>query len=174
MNIYSNILGSQLDQTQAPPEIKPRGTNLVFANIIKQLCSLQVFTQKYGITLTFKSSFHSDCPLFLHKLARDFFKDYDSKFKYVLFPEFTQKGNLHYHGVIWSCYELPLMQCIKRWKRKYGISKIENPINYYFCSDISNCRIKQLMLNPKENSKCWLHYILKDYNKNGLWSLTNY
>ncbi len=174
-NIY-NKLGLLLDQTQPKIKIKTNGSNLVFKNIFAKLEKVNCFTQKYGLTLTFRSSFHRDDPLYLHRLIEQEFSKYNDEFSYICFPEFTKKNNnLHYHCVIWNCYELGIITFCKRWQRKFGIYKLENPLRHYYChTHIDNiCRVKYQMLNPKPESRCWVHYILKDYG-NGLWSITNY
>lgn len=168
-------LGLLLDQTQPGNLVKANGANLIYDNILSQMEKTDCFTQKYGLTLTFKKSFHLDDPLYLHKTTDKFMSKYKNEFKYIGFPEFTKKNhNLHYHFIIWDCYELPLVTFSKRWQRKFGISKLENPIKHYYCKNKESCRIKHLLLKPKEDSKCWFHYIIKDYGINGLWSLTNY
>ncbi len=177
-NIYSDFqkrmkAGSLLDRTQ--PKFKPmsQGGRLIFTNILKKLISLESITQKYGCTLTFKSKFHGDDPLMIHRVTESFFIQYQSKFQYMVFAEFTGKGNLHYHLVAWDCYQLPFTAMIKKWRRSYGFGKPEYNIRYYYCGT-EKCSVKKLMLRPKADSKCWLHYIIKDYLKNGLWAITHY
>lgn len=175
MNILDFFqVGEVLDQTQPQKMRKPTGSNLVYLNIQNQLVLLSKVSQKYGVTLTFKKKFHYDDPLFMHRMVDTFFRDFRKKFNFVLFPEFNSSAQLHYHGVIWGCYQLPFMVMVKRWRRKYGFVKVELSLRHYFCTTIDNCSVKKYMLRPKKDSRCWLHYISKDYSKNGLWSVVNY
>ncbi len=174
-NIYSkNIAGFVLDQTQPRIRIKTRGTNIVFEHILKAMAGIQVIDQKYGITLTFNKRFHRDDPNYLHKLTKLFFVKYNQDFKYIIFSEFTKKGILHFHGVIWNCYQLPFIKMANAWTKRYGYVKKELNIRHYFCGTINNCSIKKAMLKSKEESKCWMHYIMKDYQINGLSTINNY
>ncbi len=174
MEIYSNNkVGVVLDQTQPTKCERSDGSKVVWNNILKQLIKVNNSSQKYGLTLTFRSSFNLDDPLILHRVTEEFMNKYNAKFQYIGFAEFTKRGNIHYHLVIWDCYLLPLISFCKAWQRKFGIYRLEDPIKYYYCLNIKQCNIKRIMLRPKKESKCWLHYIIKNH-PSGLWPLTNY
>ncbi len=173
--IYNKLKFDYLTKLKPNIKIKTNGYNLVYENILAKLKLVDLYSQKYGLTLTFSRGFHNDDPLFLHKLIIKEFAKWNDKFRYIGFPEFSKRNNqLHYHFIIWGCYELEIVTFCKRYQRKFGIYKLENPLRYYYCGNDSDCKVKRLMLNPKPDSLCWFHYIQKDYNKNGLWSITNY
>lgn len=176
MNIldYYKKVGLSLDQTQPPKLNKSQDSNIIFSNIIKTLLSLNTISQKYGITLTFKKKYHNVDPLKLHRDAITLLSEYNKKFKYILFPEFTQKGVLHYHGIIWDCYQLPFTRMTKKWSREMGFTKNEYEIKHYMCLTKNKCTLKETLNSLKDSTMCWYHYIQKDYGKNGLWALTNY
>ncbi len=111
------------------------------------------FSDCCGATLTLKKKFHDDDDRWLH---RHIFNDICnsrlwSDKKYMLFPEYTKQGVLHYHMIMWDVYQLEVMRCIKWWRRKYGFVKPE------------------LKLNSPVN---WIKYITKDYMKTGLWTIS--
>ena len=64
-----------------------------------------------------------------------------------MFPEFTKKGHLHYHGIVWDCTQYTFLELIKWWRREFGYAKSELKIN---------------------NLDKWSKYIIKDYNISGL------
>ncbi len=107
-----------------------------------------------GFTLTLKKKYHNDDDKWMHRQIHNGIRMsrvwYDKK--YILFPEYTKKGVLHYHGVMWDEYQTEVMRCIKWWRRKYGFAKPE------------------LKINNKNN---WIKYITKDYGNTGLWTISN-
>ncbi len=145
-------VGLLLDQAQ--PESKKCDTSNVCRNkILNRLNNIfDDYTQVYGITLTFKLKFSDYCDEVLHREIKERI-DKSTLFKqtkYVLFPEYTQKGTLHYHGIIYDCYQVEYMKCVKWWRRNYGFVKPELKIKY-----------------PKK----WIQYITKDLGKTGLYTL---
>lgn len=170
---YPKKVGEVLDQTQPPESRKSYRDQVVFTNIWLELIKQNKCTQKYGITLTFSTKWHIEDALTLHrivqtKMARS---TVCKNIKYILFPEYTAKGILHYHGIIFSCYQTPFIRFSKWWKRSFGHTKEELEIRYYLCS-INPAKCMQSSLSKAKY--CWSHYITKDYHKNGLWTLTNY
>lgn len=111
-------------------------------------------SQLSGFTLTLSKKYHNDDDYWLHcKIRSELRKSTVWKNKsYIIFPEFTKKGTLHYHGIMWNEYEADVMRCVKWWRRKYGFVKPELQIN---------------------NRKNWLKYITKDYGKVGLCIISN-
>ncbi len=155
--IYNKKLGLQLlDQTQ--PAISKMSNkdeyNPSIEVIRKELDKISKnYSQVCGFTLTFKKKYHSSCDKWLHRKVHNEIKK--SKIwkdtKYIIFCEYTKKGILHYHGIIYDSYEIQVMRCIKWWRRLYGFAKPE------------------LKLINKQN---WLTYITKDYGKTGLWTMS--
>ncbi len=169
MQIHSNIpkkVGVSLDQHQ-PKKLEKSMSydSIVYDHITKKLKTLSIYTHVYGITLTFKKSFKMDDPQWLHRHIHIWLNQTKwKKLNYILFPEFTSKGDLHYHGVVWDCYQAPFLQRVCSWQRKFGFVKPELQLNTYHCG-----------LPPKQTNKCcWYHYIIKDHGKTGLCTLTNY
>ncbi len=120
--------------------------------IIKQLVSKGNLTQKCGFTLTLKKLYHDDNDKWLHNYIENTllnsrcWKDKE----YIMFPEYTQKGILHYHGVMYNEYQSEFLRCIKHWRNKFGFAKPELEIKHY---------------------DKWIDYITKDYGKTGLWTI---
>ncbi len=107
-----------------------------------------------GFTLTFNKKYHNDDDRWLNRHVHDSIiksKIWKDK-KYIIIPEYTKKGNLHYHGIMWDEYHSEVMKCIKWWRRKFGFVKPE------------------LVLSSKFN---WIQYITKNYGKTGLWTIHN-
>ncbi len=138
-----------LDQT------KPKKCNPV-TEYIKHLINTKIdkFSQVSGFTLTLKKKYHDDDSVWIHRyihakiLKSSVWKDKN----YILIPEFTKAGNLHYHGIIWDHYDITVMRCIKWWRREFGYAKPELELRNY---------------------KNWSKYILKNYLKTGLWTIFN-
>ncbi len=111
-------------------------------------------SQVAGFTLTLKKKYHEDDPVWMHRYIHKslqssrIWKDKN----YILFPEFTKRGVLHYHGIMWDEYQVEVIRSINWWRRKYGFVKLEKKIN---------------------NLRSFLTYITKDYNTVGLWTITN-
>ncbi len=141
---------SILDQTQR----NFKSNTDVKEYIFKLLRTVEVYTQKYGATLTMKRKFHDEDPIILHRIVMD--KIIRSRVwkgkKYILFPEFTKNGILHYHCVIWDMYQTDYINMVQWWRRSFGFVKMELEIRHY---------------------KKWIDYITKDYNKTGLWTIYN-
>jgi len=113
------------------------------------------YTQICGFTLTFQRKFHDDDDRWLHRHVHHSLINHKKwkKVKYIIIPEFTPKrGQLHYHGIIWDEFDLTVMECLKYWRRKYGFVKPE-------------LRLK--------NPHLWIKYMCKDFNKTGLWTISN-
>lgn len=165
-------LGVSLDQTQTNLIRKSCSANVVRRACFKAMIKMLDFSEIYGITFTFRQSFHGDNPLFLHRLIDQ--KIARSRLwrgcKYILYPEFNASGILHYHGIIYDCPQIVMTRLNNWWKRNYGtITKIEYSIRYAFCGTEALCTQKN-----KSNAKhCWLHYVSKDSGKTGLWIIYN-
>ncbi len=165
-------LGVSLDQTQAALREKSASPNVIRKYYFNQMIKGLGYTEKYGITLTFRPSFHKDDPLFLHRLVQK--KIYASRLwkhmKYVLYSEYTASGILHYHGYLYGCYQTHVTRIDQWWKRNFGtITKVEYKLRYAYCGDDLICTQK----NKSKAKHCWLHYVSKDADITGLWILSN-
>lgn len=165
MNILTAIYRNGfdiLDQTQRKkgdnPEVVCDDCLLKERQAALRLTLLQLSetnSQFYGFTFTFKKKFHVEDPKTLHKILQQILLSsttFGSRApaKYYMFPEFSPTGNLHYHGVIYDCYQVQFIKMCKWWRRKYGFVKVEIEIKH-----------------PKK----WVNYITKDYCKTGLWTI---
>ncbi len=174
---YKKVGFDILDQTQREKAEKSNSTQLhpvdVFSTIWEKIHKVNKVTQKYGVTLTFKRKFHDIDPLELHRMVIKKMGNSRmcKKINYILIPEFTSKGQLHYHGIVWDSYQLPFIKFSKWWKRTYGFSKEELDIRYYFCGSIDYKKCLQKEVSKAKH--CWSHYITKSVGKTGLWTLTN-
>ncbi len=159
MDIYEDILIKKiigfelLDQTQRKKSVNEYNPSKEVINS-KLTEIINNFTDVCGFTLTIKKKYHNDDDKYIHRLVQTKILTslvWKNK-KYMIFPEYTKKGNLHYHGIIWDEYEIEVMRCIKWWRRIFGFAKPE------------------LKLSSKYN---WIKYIVKDYGKTGLWTIYN-
>ncbi len=154
--LYSKLGLSILDQTQQNlgTNINIQELNVTRKDILWKLKEIEKFTDVCGFTLTLKRSFHHDDDKWMHRYVQH--KIDNSRvwrnIKYIIIPEFTKKGVLHYHGVIWDSYEVEVLRCLKWWRRTFGFVKPELKLNNY--------------IN-------WMNYIIKDYGRTGLWTLYN-
>ncbi len=141
-----------LDQTPTGNMPKCMAVNLVREQLIKKLLLLNCVTQKYGVTFTFKPRFREEDDMELHRIVYDKLirSNIFKVVNWVLIPEFTKGGALHYHGVISDCYQTDFMRCVKWWRRNYGFVKPELEIRHY---------------------TKWVKYICKDVEKTGLYIL---
>lgn len=112
--------------------------------------NISKYTDKIGITCTLKKKFHLEDATWMHRhIERSIIRSrLWRKRKYILIPEFTQNGNLHYHGIIYDCYHVHSMKIVNWWRRTYGFVKVEMKLRNY---------------------KNWVRYITKDLGKTGLW-----
>lgn len=92
------------------------------------------------------------------------------KVKYYLFPEYDDNCRLHYHGIIYGCYQSKMVSCMNVWKRKIGFvdKGASREIRYPICCIEPQCTYIQKGLVKKG---CWYHYCIKDTKKSGLWTL---
>ncbi len=154
-------------------------THLILYN--KILESIRRTTIKRSITLTLNmkkktlNQFESDKELHSYidnKLLRS------NKFKkcnYIIRPEYDKNGRLHYHMIIWSDVEYNICEVVKYWSKTFGFTNRgwNTDIRYYKCfesadsmCDKENCKSKSDKVRA-----CAVHYLFKDYNKTGLWTL---
>ncbi len=126
----------------------------------------------YGFTLTFKCKYDNADPRDLHKYVEKKLirSTLWKKHNYIMFPEFTKKGQIHYHGVIQCPYDLNFARCMKMWQRLFGFVQKEFTIRHYDCKE--SCCIYPNDENPNVSS-CWTHYCTKSCGKSGLWPIYN-
>lgn len=123
--------------------------------LTKRIRELEKVSQIGGFTLTFSKKFKNEDPRWLMRYVQE--KINNSRVwkgkEYILLPEFTKNGDLHFHGVLWNCYQVELLQLTRWWSRSFGFTKPEIEIANY------------------DN---WIRYIFKDYGKTGLWTIYNF
>ncbi len=151
-NMYSELGLDLLDQTQR--KFKCDSVPSTRVVLMAKLKTLNNLTQVSGATFTLKRKYHDDDDVWLHRyIHRSIIRSRIWKDKeFILIPEYTKKGILHYHGVIFNSYESEVMKMIKWWRRLYGFVKPELKII---------------------NIENWTKYITKDYGKTGLWTIYN-
>ncbi len=112
----------------------------------------EYYSQYSGFTLTLKTKYHDDDPVWLHRhIHNTILKSRIWKGKiFCLRPEFTKKGVLHYHGIIFDEYQTTVLQLLNWWRRNYGFVKPELKIRH---------------------NKKWIEYMFKDYFSTGLWTI---
>ncbi len=72
---------------------------------------------------------------------------------YFMYPEFGESnGRLHYHGVIYNCYQLKFKKCMSQWKRVFGNTKPEMVLT---------------------SNRAWIGYCVKDDGATGLYPFYN-
>ncbi len=142
-----NVFAGVLDKSKQ--HVQGKHTNLSREFIIKKLSDIiKKHSQLCGITLTLKMRFQDRDPKNMHldiqkKIVNS--KVWDNK--YVLIPEFSPKGHLHYHGIIYDHYNVGVVRMSNMWARTFGFTKIEFTLHH-----------------PSE----WIKYMMKDLGKTGL------
>lgn len=108
--------------------------------IEKKIKSFANCTQKVGFTLTFSKMWQDEDPDTLYKYIQDYIEKYFDKIQYVLVPEFTSSGIMHFHGIIYNCYQRTINKVLNEWRKTFGFIKIESHITdkweKYICKDI--------------------------------------
>lgn len=138
------------------PEVLISGNSTCYSPTSNYLAKLieevKCNTMYYGLTLTFKPKYHESEIRKLHKFVNTTISRslVWKKINYILFPELTSGGNLHYHGIIYDTYQCTADKAIKHWRRKFGFVKPEFTVR---------------------NRENWNSYIVKDYKKIGLYTL---
>lgn len=152
-----DIYMEYLNTIKTEKKIEPFDINnerVSFKYRLNELYKARGNTHFHGFTFTFKQKFHQDDPKFLHnyvynKISKS--RIWKNK-KFVMFPEFTKNGILHYHGVIIDEWQIESVRLINWWRRLFGFVKPELEVN---------------------NRDRFIKYITKDRNKNGLWSMSH-
>ncbi len=131
-------------------------------------------TPYYGVTLTFRIEWHEYAPITLHRyIEREINNSHywRSLHSFVLIPEFTKSGVLHYHGMIFGSYKSLVMSALSIWKRRFGFTKPEFTLKYVHCGSSERECVQSEMMGNAEI--CWIHYLVKEYDKTGLWTICN-
>ncbi len=159
---YYDKRGHLLDQTTPEKDlIKSQAAQLSKSFIVKNmlikylLATIDKDTLVQGFTLTFdlkrkrnKRFLSSYKNKTLFRLANNYIFTHLSEKKYVICPEFTKKGTLHFHGIIIHSYQIHIVEFIKKYKRRFG-----------------NQQKIELELKDHRN---WIKYMFKDSDKVGL------
>lgn len=106
---------------------------------------LQIFaknTQRFGFTMTFRPEFHSHTPDFQYHQLLFFKRDLPKSLKYIIVPEFTEKGNLHFHGIIFNEYDRKCWSVLKKWQLENGFvykskGQLTEKYAVYICKDLT-------------------------------------
>ncbi len=172
LDYYSMVesVGSDLTKTNA----KKLECHIASNFIKKKLVNITKCSQYYGINITFKSKYHDMDPIQLHRLFQKKLikSNIWKKNQYLLFPEFSPKsGNLHYHGVVYDCYQHNVISMQKMCKREFGPQcKVFLTVNCKLCEAGIDGPCSYLKQNG-DKGWCWTHYITKDVGKTGLWTI---
>ncbi len=161
--------GCLLDQ---PTKIKAK--SITIEDMLIMIIKSYNQTPIIGITLTLSAKWHLEDPIIVHRFIEEKINkstNWKKLNRYFIFPEFTSEGNLHYHGIIIGNYQSTIMSALTMWKRQFGYVKPEFKLKYLHCNSITKiCN----QTNQKGKSiSCWTHYMVKDYNKTGLWCIYN-
>ncbi len=137
---------------QNPSDNKQKAYEPTKEVINKMLLQIKKYSDVRGATFTFKLKWHSEDQEILHKYVHE--KIVKSRLwkdkKYILFPEMTKKGVVHYHALFWDIYQEPFVKLIQWWRRTYGFAKMELEIRHY---------------------DCYVKYITKNYGRVGLYTI---
>ncbi len=72
---------------------------------------------------------------------------------YFMYPEFGDKhGRLHYHGIVYNCYEVKFLKCLNFWKKHFGHPEPEMSLG---------------------SNRIWIGYCVKDDGHTGLYPFFN-
>lgn len=130
----------------------PEKERIVFLSHLNQMKQSRKITQWYGITLTFNPRFHQEDPLWLHKYIHDKMKKSIvlKKAQYIFYPEYTNAGVLHYHGLVLDLWPLEFVRFKTWWLRSFGFNKPEMEVR---------------------NKDRWIKYCIKQRNRHKLWTI---
>ncbi len=120
--------------------------------LLKRLDIIKKFSDCRGATFTLKPKWHDEDPKTIHRYIHE--KIAKSRLwrkeHYMLFPEFTKKGVVHYHAIFWDIYQAPYINLIQWWRRTFGFAKVELKINHI---------------------NAYIRYMTKDYGNVGLYTI---
>lgn len=132
-------------------------------NLLFIIGKIKYNTLKYGITITidpkfpyknrrFKSMADSQKHDTVKIIIEKYMLKTMSNIQYILIPEYSDNnGMLHYHGIVWNCYQLSFSNFLRKLRGTIGYCKGEFEIKHY---------------------DKWLSYIFKNYGKSGLSTIT--
>lgn len=75
-----------------------------------------------NITLTFKDPIAYDEGMYRLCAA---FRRTPTLIDYVIYPEYGENGNLHFHGTVWYSNKLHFCSMINNWRYFYGFAKLQ-------------------------------------------------
>ncbi len=102
-------------------------------NIEKKIQKMSVCTQKIGFTLTFSKMWHEEDLDTLYKYFIEYVqKNFGTDTKYIIAPEFTSAGIMHFHGIVYSCYQRCVNKKFVDWRKTFGFVKMEYKISEHW------------------------------------------
>lgn len=159
------MLCDVLDQhTTRQPKCNGGKQMTMYDNLKMIIGKIKYNTLKYGITITIdpcypykNRRFKSMSDDRKHTVVKMIIEKYVSKnnlnMQYIIIPEYSNKsGHLHYHGIVWNCYQKTFSNFVRKLRGYVGFCKPEMKINHY---------------------DEWIKYIFKDYGKSGLSTIIN-
>lgn len=161
---FNNPIGcSVLDQTPNTVTKSQPGEQMSnYKNLHFILEKIKYNTLKFGITITidpkypyknrrFKSMDDDKKHKVINAIISDYIKKRNCSLQYIIIPEYSPNGMLHYHGIVWNGYQKVFSNFVKYLRGKIGYCKSEMQLNNY---------------------DKWIIYIFKNYGKTGLSTIT--
>ena len=128
--IFNGVGFELLDQNQPSESEKSYSPSKHFHHALLE--KIRKYSDLKGATFTFSSKYHKDDPEELYDFVKlcinksNLWKNQN----FILYPEYTKNGNLHFHSLNWDIYETPFIKMIKWWRRTFGFVKIELKIRF--------------------------------------------
>ncbi len=96
-------------------------------NLLNLMKKYRDVSDQIGFTLTFNSSYHDEDPDLLYTYLVRYVKQYftNENMNFIVMTEFTAKGIIHFHGIIYNCYQRFVVKMLTSWRKWYGIIKLE-------------------------------------------------
>lgn len=112
-------------------------------NIESVIKRMSLCSQKIGFTMTFAKMWHDEDPDTLYKYFQDYIKtNFESDAQYIIAPEFTTHGVMHFHGIMYNSYQRFVNKMFTDWRKQYGMIKMEYTITEhwenYITKDMDN------------------------------------
>lgn len=169
-----------------PTKIENLCQDCQMLDVFKDYINNNLTKEPRALTMTLRNSRLS--PLMedheIHKYVND--KIMNSRIwknlTYIIRPEYDNNGRLHYHGIIYAESIEHMSNAVKWWRRIFGfVNKNWNEeIRYLSCRKFKRDNTDKCYWYIRESnnkrqkydpSYCWAHYLFKDYNRTGLWTI---